>query len=117
MSCDYDLSATDVDAIRDAMADDGFEFDDPDAIRTDYSGRGMYGATCLGFVGGDCTRFVFELAVHLARIDEGLLRGVDPELDTVREALHGIGAPSTDSMGRTSIFYWPNITVRAAVEA
>lgn len=109
---EYELNPSDVEEIREQLANSlGFREDD---IRPDYSGRGMFGKTCLGFVGHDCTRFAFELAVILARSEFGLDDDEQPDLDALREALDEIvGPPSTDSMATQTIFYWPNITVAA----
>lgn len=60
---------------------DGFE---NRSLREDYSGRGMYGKTCLGIV---C-----ENPIHI--IEEAAQRGL-------------LGA-KMDSMGRDSIVYWPH---------
>jgi len=54
-------------------------------FRKDYSGRGMYGETCVGIVTGDPT----------GCIEEAEARGV-------RGAV-------TDSMGLSIIVYWPKV--------
>jgi hypothetical protein len=64
-------------------------------VRPDYSGRAMYGATCLGFVYdelGDVIQFSYELAQIL-------------EDDTWYQNSR------QDSMGLSSIVYWPYIQV------
>lgn len=105
---EYGLTAADVDALRDELPD----LNESD-IRTDYSGRGMYGRTCIGVVGSDPILFAFQLAVLIARGEAGLEDGEDDQLTPfdIRSALEEIGAPSTDSMGYQTIHYWPNITV------
>lgn len=109
---EYELATSDIDAIRDQLEAAG-GVDDYD-IRPDYSGRGMYGAACLGFVGYDCTRFAFELAIILARSEFGFDDDEDPVLDSIREALTDVvGPPHTDSMATQTVFYWPHITVAA----
>jgi hypothetical protein len=50
-----------------------------------YSGRGMYGAKCLGVTCGDATRCIEEAA------SRGLMKA------------------STDNMGRDMIVYWPHL--------
>ena len=55
-----------------------------------YSGRGMYGKQCVS-VDLDSDGDLWDLAVALAR------RGIEP------------GGPSTDSMGRGIVAYWPRI--------
>ena len=62
-------------------------------IRTDYSGRGMYGDECVGIIlkdEGDLFRFA------------GLLDDDFVEL---------LGSPEWDSMGLREIAYWPKVTV------
>jgi len=54
-------------------------------VREDYSGRGMYGKTCLGIVCDDDTECI-ELA-----------------------AQYGFRRAQTDSMGKQMIVYWPHI--------
>lgn len=57
-------------------------------VRTNYSGRGMFGARCLGVVGSH--HELSELVQHVA-IETGEV----------------VPAPSTDSMGLDIIWYWP----------
>jgi hypothetical protein len=70
-------------------------------VRTDYSGRGMYGDTCVGIVVSD----VLELGAAIARFVE------DEEL---REELT-INS-RTDSMGMDTIVYWTRVTCDDADE-
>lgn len=83
------------------------QFHDEDEIRTDYSGRGMYGRTCLGYTGEDVIMFAFHLAITLTET----ARMHEPELFDVEEYLIMMGNPSMDSMGRSTIYYWPNVTL------
>jgi hypothetical protein len=64
-----------------------------------YSGRGMYGRTCFGFVGDMAAygRFLITLTLTL---DEGE--------DFAREFADRV---ATDSMGFETIFYFPGIRV------
>jgi hypothetical protein len=65
---------------------------DSEAIYPDYSGRGMYGSQCVGFI-----------------IDE---REDWPNLDGAIWDVLGaadFGTPSWDSMGLRSIAYWPSV--------
>lgn len=66
-------------------------------VRTDYTGRGMFGRECLGVVVdglGELSAFTDALA---AALDE------DPhEL---------IDRAQSDQMGRRTIYYWPSIQV------
>lgn len=71
-----------IDTLVEAAENAGVEY------RTDYSGRGMYGAECFGIEGktSDLVRFLRELDDDMA----------DELMD-----------PTTDSMGLDIIFYWP----------
>jgi hypothetical protein len=67
-------------------------------FRTDYSGRGMYGRTCLGAVlenDGDA----LVLAIAFAEV-----LGAEDAIELVRRT-------STDSMGRGTIHYWRHVEV------
>jgi hypothetical protein len=70
-----------IDTLVDAAEDAGVEY------RTNYSGRGMYGAECFAIEGNtsDLIRFLRKLDDDMA--DE-------------------LSDPSTDSMGLDIIFYW-----------
>ncbi|PVB16411.1 hypothetical protein DDJ71_19700 [Mycobacteroides abscessus] len=72
-------------------------------VRTDYSGRGMYGKECLAVVLDDASltpAVTAELAFALAGTDDDLADLVDRiwSLPTY-----------TDSMGRRTVIYWPNV--------
>lgn len=85
------------------------QFEPDSTIRTDYSGRGMYGRTCVGYTGENVLMFAFRLAVTLAEQIN------DPaELFDVEDMLEAIGSPSTDSLGWNTLYYWPNITATEA---
>ena len=56
---------------------------DSRSLRTDYSGRGMFGRTCWGIVCDDPNDIIVEV---------------------------GLKGAKTDSMGTSTIVYWPNIT-------
>lgn len=75
-----------------AIADAGLQ---DNQLRPDYSGRAMYGADCLGFVYDDLGE-VFEFVAALSAIVED-----DSWSTTARQ----------DSMGRSSIVYWPGVQV------
>ena len=91
------LYETDETAERDEWGDS-----DTDAVdvRTDYSGRGMYGDKCLGFTVSD-QRTAFRLVAGMSAV-----LGIDETLDITRKA-------STDSMGRDMIVYFPGVTLDA----
>jgi hypothetical protein len=83
---------------REALEDACYDADlDPDsAIRADYSGRAMYGATCLGLVHdgqGELIKFV----IALVQYDE--------------DAADWLSSTRSDSMGLSQITYWPRVTV------
>lgn len=64
-----------------------------DNVREDYSGRGMYGSSCVGIV---CD--VGDLLVFAAALGSNA-----DEWDWV-------GGACSDSMGLSSIWYWPSVS-------
>lgn len=70
-------------------------------LRTGYSGRAMYGKTCIGYTGEDPVIFTIKLAY--------LMAGGDISVDELIEELEDLGAAHTDSMGRGTIYYWPHV--------
>lgn len=86
--------------------------DNDEYLRPDYSGRGMYGATCLGYTTDDGpAKFQISLAKllgpQLLHYDEG----EELDIDDLEEAMDALGSPSSDSMGRRSIYYYRSIQV------
>lgn len=82
--------------------------DDGD-LRSDYSGRSMYGRTCVGFTTDESpARFQQELAKILAPDYFG---EEEPDADSIDEMMDEIGSPNSDSMGRSTIYYYPSISV------
>ena len=79
-----------------------------EGIVEDYSGRGMYGETCLGMI------YTTPDAVALVQLGWAL-RDVEEEwaeekgVVILREMMT---SARTDSMGLDSIVYFPNITIR-----
>lgn len=76
-----------------------FENSVDEIIRPDYSGRYMYGATCLGIVIHNTTdiySFMYGLGLRAERTGEDMSEWTNP---------------SEDSMGRSTILYWRDITV------
>lgn len=70
-------------------------------VRPDYSGRGMYGKTCVGVVTdsmGGFVRFLLEVASEI-----GL--GSNDEIGDLADRT------SRDSMGLSTIYYWRGLTV------
>ena len=87
---------------------------DSDQVRWDYSGRGMYGRTCFGFVGSIRQLTAFAYCLGYA---SGELHGSDDprnwdeadELETVYTDL--LADVTTDNMGYDTIFYFPSVEV------
>lgn len=75
-------------------------------IHWDYSGRGMYGRTCFGFVGNEeqYAEFLYAL-IEEQHDDES---DVSHAIQVAREFSSRV---SRDSMGYDTIFYFPGITV------
>lgn len=72
-------------------------------VRTDYSGRGMFGDTCVGIT--TAPHNLLELGATISRLVE------DEEL---RKEL--INNSNTDSMGYDTIVYWGRVTCPDAEE-
>lgn len=66
---------------------------DENAVYPDYSGRGMYGKQCLGFI--------YSSTNDLLRLGAALSAALDGD----------VPAASTDSMGRDGIVYFPSLSV------
>lgn len=83
-------------------------FEDAEDARTEYSGRGMYGQGCIGFVTDiNLVSFGILLASAIAEANENNTTEDNWEfldIDDFRGA-------STDSMGLGSIVYFPDIQV------
>lgn len=78
-------------------------FNDIDYEIRSYSGRGMYGSHCLAVECDNPSGLIAEVFLHLAEN-----RVPYDKLVQVAEALKD---SRTDSMGTSSIVYWPNITI------
>lgn len=97
------------DILVDAAFDAGLE---PNAVRIDYSGRGMYGDRCIGIVGDleECRRFERQLQTKLY-VDEH--QGEDDIENTIVNFVdwcdHQFPSSSQDSMGLSMILYWPRL--------
>lgn len=91
------LSAADVAALREKH----------EGVTIRYSGRGMYGATCVGYVGDDPILFAFDLALATGGLSwSGPITPGD-----LRDEMEYLGPPCSDSMGRSTIWYWTRVTV------
>lgn len=87
--------------ITTSVADNiGIDYDD---YRTEYSGRGMYGASCFAIVTSDSS-----WALHRS-ISENH-EGDDPSVDEAVEYLLD-HEPRVDSMGVDYVYYWPGLHV------
>ena len=82
------------------------EDEDSGSIYPDYSGRAMYGSTCLGLVGHDILPLIIDLILHLQMAHED-----DDDSCDLTEILQELRDGHTDGMGLDVIVYFPNITV------
>lgn len=81
-------------------------YDEEEELYPDYSGRGMYGDTCLGYCGEDPALFVFDLAKIIASRDTE-----SPGVEDIRDQISRLGLGSKDSMGLDTIYYYRSIQV------
>lgn len=74
-----------------------------EALRTDYSGRGMYGQQCVGVIGdpADGTMFALKLSEEVEDVD----------FETMIRDTH------LDSMGLQTITYWPSYQVEEEAQS
>lgn len=80
-------------------------------LRTDYSGRAMYGDQCVGFV-GDFSAFDLGVAVAKTLLPSDYYDDDSAVLEDQMAAFHAmVGSCSEDSMGRSSIYYFPSLKV------
>lgn len=85
------------DVLNDALDNAGLE---RTAMRESYSGRNMYGDTCIGLTVAYPSE-VLRFAAHLGAADADL---ADDLMDATR----------SDSMGKDMIYYWPGWTITDA---
>lgn len=83
--------------VKSIMTAQGIEVD----VRIDYSGRGMYGATCVGFVLQNRVPYIFALANAIA--DVTIVDGNQTEYDQI------VAATEQDDMGLDTIIYFPGV--------
>lgn len=79
-------------------------------LRENYSGRGMYGKTCIGVVGGDEGLAEFESALALLTVMDDL----DDEVNgfTALNALTDVqDMRRSDSMGMDRVYYYPALSI------
>jgi hypothetical protein len=78
-----------------------------DDVRDDYSGRGMYGERCLAIVTDDSA---WTLRGEIEEIRDTCKQfDQHDEADDLTLLLSKI--PREDSMGLSSVYYWPSITI------
>lgn len=90
---------------------------DPEDIMIDYSGRGMYGSTCIGIKTGSYSsiaRFIFFLSKSLAESESD---GED-ELNVyeLTDKFHEVSDLSVqqDSLGHGAVMYFPSLSLEEA---
>ena len=93
------VTREELDRIQDVIID-GWPGDDSVRVYPDYSGRGMFGRTCVGLVYSDPTTVAVFLHLLAAVLDYDLLVLVDE-----------LGGAGSDSMGLDRITYWSNLVV------
>lgn len=76
-------------------------------IRDDYSGRSMYGNTCVGFVTDSAVQLHGAVCAILAAAEA---KAEESGLDYTDVFWYDL-TPETDSMGRSSILYYRNLQV------
>ncbi|QSL67797.1 hypothetical protein [Nocardia phage P3.1] len=91
------------------------EHDDLDiVVDHNYSGRAMYGRTCLAVEYrrhiGDAFTFMFALAHKLARI---AAEGEEPSIEDVEYEAGNLleQTPRMDNLGNNGLVYWPSIAI------
>lgn len=83
--------------------------EDDDTIIKHYSGRGMYGETCVGFVTNNPIRDITNLCLNVNEEAEHYFKAESDEfIDMVRKVLP---SAKTDSMGLKTVVYFPNVSL------
>lgn len=95
--------------IRDAI--DGIDSITDVEFREHYSGRGMGSRDCIAVI-VDNPRALIALGMSIAYVlaneaEEGC------EADAIDDAVNKLGSASVDSIGRSTIVYWPHISATA----
>lgn len=80
-------------------------------LRQAYSGRGMYGRSCVAVTGNltGLVRFVLALAEESANALPGEGERLAAFLDELRES-----RTLADSMGHDTVYYWPGVELEEA---
>lgn len=85
-----------IDMIREVQTDEEIE-------ARSYSGRGMYGESCVGVTCDNPFKVIAELA-FMAGSDVA-----EENYSLAQDILQALGETRSDSMGRSTIIYWPRI--------
>lgn len=97
----YVITADQLRAIAD-MVDESFgEGDLEDNLRTDYSGRYMYGKECLAYVGSNGGMVRFAIAAYE-------VLGASLEAWDKEDLMGALSDYASDSMGHDGVYYWPH---------
>jgi hypothetical protein len=67
-----------------------------------YSGRSMYGKECLGVTCDDTHKLIVDVIEQAIEEDNGENSVIEDTLEVMKDS-------RTDSMGRSSIIYWPSV--------
>lgn len=92
--------------VRDALyeAEVGFDESIEEVMRTDYSGRGMYGDNCFGIVTSEGFGAIYKFLRQLER-DENLTEMDEYAVERLADNMR------TDSMGYSTIYYFPMLQI------
>ena len=92
--------------------------DDYDIQVRSYSGRGMYGKSCLGLVGrqSDVMNLLIKSIVEAVKLTRRSDTSADKALDHVSDIFEEFGRMSVDSMGRSSIYYFEDMEIKIGDE-
>jgi hypothetical protein len=75
------------------------------SLRTDYSGRGMFGDTCIGIVCGNTSILLVHLTMWLTNAHRDNVNN-EYGIESLIDAVSGC---KTDSVGYDNILYFPQI--------
>lgn len=109
---DYANRTVDYETLKDALYETPeVYFEDAESvIYRDYSGRGMYGASCFGLV-MDSEADVVQVLIELSHDGEGC--ATSDRKDAVQQLAR---AMRSDSMGMSGIWYFPGWTLAGVPE-
>lgn len=79
-------------------------------VRTNYSGRSMYGRTCVG-VTGSSSDINSVIAGVIMELSDLAVEGPDAR-DQMREHIETLLNYAQDSMGMDRIYYWPGLMLQ-----